>query len=339
MPSAPATPPAPATSTPTASAAPSLTATPLPLPDAKPPASLDYLASDLARGRIYVPEGTTGSLDVLDVSTRTFTRVSGFKTAEREWHNTKRTVGPSAAAVGDGVVYVGNRATKEICPVDAASLKPGKCLALPVGTDGVAYVASAKEVWVTTPDDHSLTVLDASKPGDLKPKTVVKLPGDTEGYAVDEGRGLFFTNLEDVGTTQVVDVKTHALRATWDAGCGKENARGLAIDAARGFLFVACVDHVSVLDVGHGGAQLGRLDTGAGVDNVDYLDAKRLLYVAAGKDARLTIAREDDQGNLRVVATGATSERARNAVADAQGNAYVGDAMGARLLVFAAPHD
>src|SRR5437764_2285812 len=58
-------------------AIPELDAKPLPLPDAKPPAFLDYLAVDRAAGKVYVPEGSTGSLDVLDVATSTFQRVSG----------------------------------------------------------------------------------------------------------------------------------------------------------------------------------------------------------------------------------------------------------------------
>jgi DNA-binding beta-propeller fold protein YncE len=295
---------------------------------------LDLIAVDREKGRVYMPEGTTGSLDVLDVATSSITRVSGFKTTEREARGTKRTMGPSAAAVGVGVVYVVNRGTDEVCVVDSTATKRGACLKLPSAPDGNAYVPAAKEVWVTTPHDHSLTILDATKPGALKAKQVVKLDGDTEGYAVDDKRGWFFTNLEDKGTTMVVDVKTHALQAKWNADCGADNARGLAVDVARGLLFVACVDHVQVLDVKHDGAKLGRLDTGAGVDNIDYLEEKGLLYAASGKDQRLTIAHVNDDGQLQIVGTAATGDRVRNPVADAQGNAYVVDPIGARVMAF-----
>jgi hypothetical protein len=311
----------------------------VPLPEAKAPASLDYLAVDRAARRVYVPEGTTGSLDVLDLATGAFTRVGGFKTAVREVNGTSRALGPSAVAVGDGVVYVGNRATSEVCVVDAKTLAAGGCLTLPAATDGVAYVAPAREVWVTTPRVHALAVLDASTPKELRAKTTISLDGETEGYGIDEGRGLFFTNLEDKGTTVVIDVATHAPKATWDAGCGAGNARGLAVDAARGFVFVACVDRVVVLDAKKQGAPLGSVDTGVGVDNVDYVevDGKGFVYAAASKAARLTIARVDDDGRAHVVAVGDTAARARNPVADARGNAYVADAAGARLLVFPSP--
>jgi len=312
-----------------------LTAKPIALPGVSGPAFLDYIAYDPGRSRVWVPVGATGSVDVLDVATGTFTRVDGFKTVQREMRGKMRTMGPSAASVGDGFVYVGNRATNEICPVDASTLKPAKCLKLASGTDGVAYVASAKEVWVTTPKDQTLTVLDASKPAALTLKTTVKTDGGPEGYAVDEGHGLFFTNLEDKGGTVVVDVKTHKVKATWSPGCGADGPRGMTFDATHGFLVVACTDHVQVLDAGHDGAQLGKLDCGAGIDNVDYVGGK--LYVAAGKAAKLTVARVDDKGQLTVVAIGDSSDGARNAVADASGNSYVADSMGGRLLVFPAP--
>jgi DNA-binding beta-propeller fold protein YncE len=282
--------------------------------------------------------GDTGSVDVLDVASGNFTRVDGFKTGEREYNGHKRTMGPSAVAIGDAFAYVGNRASGEVCPVDLATLKLGKCLKVPQGTDGVAYVGGqgTKEVWVTT-HEQTIAVLDASKPDALKAKATIKFDGGPEGFAYDPSRGVFFTNLEDKNKTVVVDVKTHKVKATWSLDCNSDGPRGVAADIGRGFVYVACTDHVVVLDGAHDGAKLGTVDTGAGVDNIDWLEPQRLLYAAAGKAAKLTIARVDDKGQPAVLATGATVEGARNGVADASGNAYVPDAKGAQMLVFPSP--
>jgi DNA-binding beta-propeller fold protein YncE len=305
------------------------------LPGAAAPASLDYIAYERAHARVWVPVGDTGSVDVYDPAGGTFTRVDGFKKAERENNGKKRMMGPSSVAIGDGVAYVGDRASSEVCAIDAGALKLGKCLTLASSPDGVAYVASAKEVWVTTPRDSTLTVLDASKPDELKLKTTVKLQGRPEGYAVDEEHGMFLTNLEDKDRTVVVDVKTHTPKATWTPDCGADGPRGIAADLDRGFVYVACTDHVVVLDGAHDGTSLGKIDVGAGIDNIDWLEPQRLLYVSAGKAARLVVLRVDATGKATVAAEGESTEGARNGVADASGNAYLADPRGARLLVFA----
>jgi hypothetical protein len=215
------------------------------------------------------------------------------------------------------------------------TLKVAKCLRLPSPSDGVAYVPSVKEVWVTMPRDQAMAVLDAAAPGALRIKATVKLDGAPEGYAADDASGLFFTNLEDKNKTVAVDLKTHQPKASWDVDCGSAGPRGIAAEVAHGFVFVACTDRVLVLDGTRGGARVGALEVGDGIDNIDWLEPRRLLYVAAAKAAKLVIARVDDGGHPAVVASGASTVGARNAVADATGTAYVTDPGGARLLVFA----
>ena len=145
------------------------------------------------------------------------------------------------------------------------------------------------------------------------------------------------TNLEDKGTTLSIDLKTHTVKDTWSPGCSADGPRGVAVDSARWLVHVAFTDHQRALDAAHGGALLGRLDTGAGLDNIDYVPSTGLVYAAAGKAARLTVARVGDHGELTVVASGETAMGAKNAVADGNGNAYVADSQGAHLLVLRAP--
>jgi hypothetical protein len=305
------------------------------LPGATGPAFLDYIFYEPSASRVWVPVGSTGSVDVLDTVSLSFTRVDGFKTVERSVADKKRSFGPSAGAVGEAFAYIGNRATDEVCPVNLKTLKLAKCTKLGARIDGVAYVESTKEVWVTMPEDHALTVLDAGKPPSLAVKALILTDGVPEGYAVDEGHGVFFTNLEDKGGTVAIDIKTHTVKATWNPSCGKGGPRGIAFDAAHDFAVVACTDHVQVLDAGHEGLPLGKLYVGAGIDNIDLRDDK--IYVAAGTAATLTVLSIDEKGALTAVASGESSDGARNAVVDAKGNAYVADSKSARLLVFPGP--
>src|SRR5262245_32969452 len=78
-----------------------LTVTPIALPGAAGAVSLDYLAVDRAAGKVWVPAGDTGSVDVIDTATGKVTRVEGFPTVERETKAGKRKVGPSSATIGE----------------------------------------------------------------------------------------------------------------------------------------------------------------------------------------------------------------------------------------------
>jgi hypothetical protein len=119
----------------------------------------------------------------------------------------------------------------------------------------------------------------------------------------------------------------------WKPNCS--DARGLALDTARGFLFNACAGHVIAMDTRHGGKVLGTVDTGAGLDNIDYSPAKNLLYAAAAKAATLTIATVDDSGQLSRVAVIPTANGARGVVAGDGGTAYVADPINGKILVVA----
>ncbi len=298
--------------------------------------AMDYIAYDPAHRRVWVPAGNTGSVDVVDVRDDHVTRVEGFPTSEVERNGTKRTVGPSSATVGQGVVYVGNRGDSSVCAVDAASLTKGPCLKLASMPDGVAYVGSTKEVWVTTPRDNSIAVLDASQASALSLKTSITLEGVPEGFAVDDGRAVFYTNLEDKDRTLTIDVKSRKVTRTWLPGCGAEGPRGLAVDPRLNFLFVACPSRVMVLDAGHEGKQLSTMEVGDGIDNIDYVEPRHELFAAAGRAAKLAIAHVDAKGALTQVATVATAAGARNAVATEEGTAYLTDSREGKILVVSA---
>ena len=308
--------------------------TALPLPGATPDGvMLDYLAVDRARHRVWVPAGGTGNTVVIDTKTQEIRRVEKFPTKEVERRGTKRMVGPSSAAVGDGVVYVGNRGDSSVCAVDATTLKRDGCVTLSGMPDGLAFVPSRKEVWATTPREQTITVLDVSTPAAPKLAGSIKLDGAPEGYAVDDGRGSFYTNLEDKDRTLRIDVSTRQVNATWMPTCGEDGPKGLAFEPQGRLLMVACSDHVEVLDANADGHILSKLATGEGVDNLDYLPERRLLYVAAGAAATLTVAHLDEKGVLKGTASAPTAKGARNAVVDEHGVAYVADGPEGKILV------
>jgi DNA-binding beta-propeller fold protein YncE len=302
-----------------------------------PPVGMDYLAYDAATGRIWVPAGNTGNVDVVEVATGKITSLGGFPTAPPRRPGRPR-MGPSSAAVGDGVVWIGNRANNEICAVDSHTLARGPCHHLPSMPDGLAYVAATQEVWVTTPSERAITVVDVSGPKPAPP-ALIKIDGDPEGLAVDAARGLFYTNVEDKDRTLEIDARTRKVVASWPAGCGAAGPRGLALDEARRLLFVACTDGAVVRDVAphREGKEVGRLKTAGGVDNIDYAGKRGLLFIASGSEGTLTIARVSAAGALAAVASLPTAKGARCVVVATDGTAYVADSAGGRLIVVKPP--
>jgi hypothetical protein len=299
------------------------------LPGTSGPVTVDFIAYERARDRVWVPVGETGSVDVLDVASHTFARVDGFKTQEREVRGRKRTMGPSSVAFGEGVAFIGNRASNEVCTVDTTSLHVGTCVTLDSAPDALAWVPATHEVWATTPKEPSITILDAAPT--LHTKTKIRTAGEPEGCAL--GNGTFLTNYEDKNTTAVIDVASHEVKATWPLQCS-DGPRGIAADASRGLAIVACTNGLEALDTKDGHV-VGKLDVGDGVDLIDMVDGT--IYVAASKAARMTVARADVHGALTAISTIETRPGVRNAVVDAHGRVYAVDPIKGELLVMSAP--
>src|SRR5437899_12999082 len=108
--------------------------TPISLPGASGVVALDYFAYDRATGKVWVPASNTGNVDVIDQSADAVSQIAGFPTGDIERRGRKITVGPTAASIGDGVVYIGDRGNATICIIDARNLPRGECV--PLSADG-----------------------------------------------------------------------------------------------------------------------------------------------------------------------------------------------------------
>jgi DNA-binding beta-propeller fold protein YncE len=292
---------------------------------------MDYLLYNPRTNTIWVPAGNTGAVDVIDVATGKLSRIESFPTQEIERRGTKRLVGPSAAALGErGTVYVGNRGDTTICAVDETSLAKGACSKLDAMPDGIQYVAKTREVWVTTPRDRSIRVLDAAT---LAQKARLEFDGEPEGFAADNARDRFYTNLEDKDVTLAIDLASRKTVATWKSGCGEDGPHGLRLAGPEGILLVACSGRVESLDVAHDGVQRGSIETGDGVDDFDYSPSDHRVYVGAAKAAKLTVASLDAGGGLSLLASVPTKDGARNGVVTQAGSVYLAHSKASELVL------
>jgi DNA-binding beta-propeller fold protein YncE len=309
----------------------------LPLPGASAAGiSMDYLGYDPVTDSVWVPAGNTGSVDVIEASTQKLVQISGFPSGEVGSGNRKRIVGPSSVTFGKGTVYIGDRFDSSVCALDARTHARGVCVKLDSMPDGLAYVDSTHEVWVTTPRDKTIRILNATT---LAQKEKLTFEGNPEGFAVDARRGRFYTNMEDKDLTLAIDLKSHKTVATWKPACGEDGPHGIKLDEKDGFLLVACSTRTEVLDAGHTGSVLSSIETGNGVDDLDYVPGTRTVYVGAAKAGELIIAHLDGAGKLTLKEKVATHAGARNGVVSKNGSVFLGHGGGVSLsdIVVATP--
>ncbi|HXH90130.1 MAG TPA: hypothetical protein VNN25_01010 [Thermoanaerobaculia bacterium] len=281
---------------------------------------MDYIIFDPATRSVWVPAGNTGAVDVVDPATGKVRQITGFPTAEMGTGDRKRVVGPSSVTIGDGTIYIGNRGDSTVCAVNPKTLVRGTCHKVDSMPDGLAYVAGMKEVWVTTPRDKSIRILDAAT---LNEKAKLTFEGNPEGFAVDGKRGRFYTNMEDKDVTLAIDLGTHKTVATWKSTCGADGPHGLRVDEKAGHLFIACSARTEVMDVGHDGAVLSSIDTGDGADDLDYASATHMVYIGAAKAGLLTVAHADAKWILSIVAKVPVHTGARNPAVTSDGTVYL----------------
>jgi DNA-binding beta-propeller fold protein YncE len=144
-----------------------------------------------------------------------------------------------------------------------------------------------------------------------------------ESLVIDQDRGLAYTHRWQASTL-VFDVRTRKPVAEWQNGCAA--SRGLALDAARRHVIVACSDGtISVLDAADGGKRLSSLNRGSGFDVIGYSPRLHHVYAAGGACACLVTFGVSAAGTLSYLGRSQADPSTHCAVADDSGHAWVCD--------------
>lgn len=304
----------------------------LPLPGGEGGIGFDDLTFSPSLHRVLVPAGRTGKLDLIDPKTQAIDAIGGFST-DKDFAG-GHGEGTTSADAGGGFVFASDRDKKEVAIVDAAAKKIVGTAKLAAGPDYVRWVEPAKEVWVTEPRAKAIEyfALDKNK---LVRKGSFEIAGGPESLVIDAARNRAYTHTWK-GETVAIDIGKHAEAARWKNGCA--GSRGIALDGARGLVFVGCEEgKATALDVAHGGKQVGSVETGKGVDIIAYSASLGHLYVPGGDSATLSVIGVGADGKLSVLGTVATAEDATCVAADDAGHAYVCDPKKGALLVVTDP--
>jgi len=262
----------------------------------------DYIAIDAVNRHLFVSHGT--AFNVIDLATeQPIATIEGMK-------------GVHGIAIVNEVNkgFISDGKGQAVVVVDLSSFKIIKTIPLAAtDEDGIIYDPFSKKVFVFNGDSKSTCAIDINT---LALAKTIELGGGPE-FAVSDGKGLVYNNIEDLSCLKVIDTKSMSVKATWPLSpCGAPT--GLALDADNGRLFTGCRTNkgLSVVDI-RSGKVITTLPIGAGVDAVVYDAAGKLIFASNG-DATLTIIRQLSADDYRLVQTLATQPRAKTMAFDAK---------------------
>jgi DNA-binding beta-propeller fold protein YncE len=177
--------------------------------------------------------------------------------------------------------------------------------------DGIIYDPFSKKIFVFGGDDHAAMVVD---PRELKQVGTIEAGGAPE-FAVSDGNGTIYNNLEDKSSLDVIDAKMLKVVKNYPLSpCG--GPTGLAIDKGNQRLFTVCRENkgMSVIDIATGKV-VQTLPIGAGVDAVIYDPANKLV-VASNGDGTASIFKQNSPDNYTLIQTLKTQNRAKTMAMD-----------------------
>ncbi len=300
----------------------------IPVPGGEGGVGFDDLRYSAALGKVLVPAAGSGILMLIEPAAWRVTRIDGFSTSA---YSGGHDDGVTSADEGRGFVFVVDRTALRLAVVDPSNGRVVSWSRLAGSPDYVRYVEPTGEVWVTQPDKERIEVFRLE---DNPPRPVhdafIDVPGGPESLVVDAARGRAYTNLWK-GKTVAIHTKNRGVGPSWPNGC--EGSRGIALDEERGFVFVGCAEGRAVTLDGKSGKVLGKVETGGGVDLVDYNRTLSHLYIAAGKSGTLGIAAVLPAGGLSLLAEVPTAAGAHCVAVDASAHAYVCDPKQGRIIV------
>jgi DNA-binding beta-propeller fold protein YncE len=260
----------------------------------------DYVAIDQVNNHLFVSHGT--AFNVVDLATdKPIGVVEGLK-------------GVHGIAIVNEVNkgFISDGRANAVVVIDLTSFKIIKTIALAAtDEDGIIYDPYSKKVFVFNGDSKSTCAIDIKT---LELVKTIDLGGGPE-FAVSDGKGTVYNNIEDMNSLKVIDTKTLTVKATYPLSpCG--GPTGIAYDAANQRLFTGCRTNkgMSVVDA-VSGKVITTLPIGAGVDAVAYDPATKLVFCSNG-DATTTIIKQESADSYKVIQTLATQVRAKTMALD-----------------------
>jgi DNA-binding beta-propeller fold protein YncE len=246
----------------------------------------DYITVDSSARRVYLSHGT--EVIVLDADTGAqLGKITGLK----QDHGV-------AVAPEFGRGFISDGAQAKLIIFDLKTLKVTGEAQADKDADCVVYDPASKRVFAMNGDPHTSTAIDADTGSTVG---TVELGGQPE-FAVADGHGTIFVNLEDKSELLAIDSKSLKIKSRWPlAPAGAPTA--LAMDTQHHRLFSAGRDpqHFVVLD-SDSGKVLQSFPISGGVDAAAFEPETALIFVST-REGMVHIFHEDSPDKVSATET------------------------------------
>jgi DNA-binding beta-propeller fold protein YncE len=258
----------------------------------------DYVTVDSAARRLYVTRGT--HVVVLD---------SESLKAVGEIPDTSGVHGVAIARdLGRGFTSNGREGTATI--FDLSSLKAVGSVKTGTNPDAILYDAFTHRVFTFNGRSADATAIDAKAGAAVG---TIPLGGKPE-FAVTDGAGRIFVNIEDKSEIVALDPRELKVTARWSlAPC--EEPSGLAFDAAHHRLFSVCGNKVMAISDAEHGRVVTTVPIGEHPDAAAF-DPERQLIFSSNGEGTLTVVHQSSADRYEVIQTLPTMRGARTEALD-----------------------
>ena len=254
----------------------------------------DYLFSDDQANRLYVSHAN--QVQIIDeIKKEVIGKVTGLKGV----HGIA-----IAPALNKGFISCGKDSSVTVFDTKTfAVLK--RVVVTGANPDAILFDTFSQKVFVFNARSNNITVLDAVSNEIV---ATIALSSNPE-FAVTNGKGLIYVNLESASNIAVLNVLTYKVEKVWSIAPGEEPS-GLAFDNQTQRLFSVCANKLMMVVDARTGKIIAKLPTGSGTDGVAFDPAMKCAYSSNG-EGTMTVVKETTDGKCSVLENVLTQKGAR----------------------------
>lgn len=260
--------------------------------------SWDYLSVDVEARRLYVSHGT--QVEVLDLDSGAIVGTI------------PKTPGVHGIAIAPelGRGFVSNGQASTVTIFELKTLKPIADVPTGQKPDAIIYDPATSRVFAFNGGSNSATAIQAS---DGKVAGTVDLGGGPE-YAVADGSGYVYDNLEDESLVLKIDARSLKVEQRWPtAPCASPSS--ISMDRSNRRLFIGCRSKVMAVMNADTGQVITTLPIGDHVDATAFDPDSKLIFNSNG-EGTITVIHEDGPDKYSVVETVKTLPKAKTMALD-----------------------